>query len=377
MRRMTFKILLIDDDPEMNFILRRRLERYRLRVKDTVVIPKVDMIDVDLERADPGYWRIHTRTLRAMEKVSRQRHDLVVVDFGFADEEAKNILWGRNRVRRATREEARGRLLTVRDLSDQYAERIGRGVGASSGRNIFLTARRVVMRSFASRLAFDILGPVFPDRLDETKAAFPNAEIEAMDPRNEFYAGDEYYDYYDSERGRDFYRQLVGAFTVRVVEGQILRSFLPRDQPSHAVDRATVRRTRPLAEVDVFLSHSVADGRKARGIVRRLESHGVKAYLAARALQGGDAFSDKIRVALNSSKEVWVLVSPSSLNSEWVITEWGAAWGLGKRIVPILHGCRHHELPDRLRSLQCIDADKIDVLIKQLGSRMQERRHGA
>jgi hypothetical protein len=251
MRRMAFKILLIDDDREMNFLLRRRLERYRLRVKDTVVTPNVDIIDVDLERADPGFWRIHDRTIHAVEELSRRNHDLIITDFGFADDEAKNILWGRHRARKATREEARGRLLTIRDLSEQYAERAGIGSGASIVRNPFLTARRVVMRSFASRLAFDIVGPVFPDRLDETKAAFPNAEIEAIDPRNEFYAGDEYYDYYGSERGRDFYRQLVGAFTVRVVESQILRSSLYEDKPVKAMDGQVVKRMKSCAGVDV------------------------------------------------------------------------------------------------------------------------------
>jgi hypothetical protein len=43
------------------------------------------------------------------------------------------------------------------------------------------------------------------------------------------------------------------------------------------------------------------------------------------------------------------------LKSDWVLSEWGAAWALGKKIVPILHRCDPEKLPDRIRRRQCID----------------------
>jgi len=49
------------------------------------------------------------------------------------------------------------------------------------------------------------------------------------------------------------------------------------------------------------------------------------------------------------SEEVWLLATPESLRSEWVTTEWGVAWALGKNIVPILLGCTLNALPLRLQ----------------------------
>jgi len=51
--------------------------------------------------------------------------------------------------------------------------------------------------------------------------------------------------------------------------------------------------------------------------------------------------------------------SPSSLKSGWATTEWGAAWVLEKKIIPILHQCSVDELPERLKRLHCIDLYRI------------------
>ena len=61
-----------------------------------------------------------------------------------------------------------------------------------------------------------------------------------------------------------------------------------------------------------------------------------------------------------------MLVSPESSKSEWVISEWGAAWALGKRIVPILHRCSYDALPQRLARLHCTDLHRVRELIAQL-----------
>ena len=88
--------------------------------------------------------------------------------------------------------------------------------------------------------------------------------------------------------------------------------------------------------------------------------------MAPKVLKPGDDFAEEIRMALLGSLELWVLVSPSSASSEWVITEWGAAWALAKKIVPILHRCAHDSLPMRLQKLQCIDLHRCDELILDL-----------
>lgn len=119
---------------------------------------------------------------------------------------------------------------------------------------------------------------------------------------------------------------------------------------------------------DVFLSYSTADSKEAKMIHDKLESAKLKVFMAPKVLKPGDDFEQEIKNALIGSKELWLLVSPTSIKSEWVISEWGTAWNLNKKIVPIIHRCLPKSLPDRLRRLHCIDLHKCDELIAELRS---------
>jgi hypothetical protein len=122
-----------------------------------------------------------------------------------------------------------------------------------------------------------------------------------------------------------------------------------------------IRKQRKAAQhaFDVFLSYSDRDHAIAEHVYQTLEGAGAKVYMAPKSIQPGDDFAEELRQALVGSAELWVLVSPNSLNSEWVTTEWGAAWVLQKRIVPVLHRCDTPEIPERLRRHQNIDASAV------------------
>jgi TIR domain-containing protein len=118
------------------------------------------------------------------------------------------------------------------------------------------------------------------------------------------------------------------------------------------------------SEYDVFLSYSSKDEEEANKIYEAITFAGGKIFLASKSLRPGDDFSEKIRMALSESRELWLLVSPNSLKSDWVVSEWGAAWALGKDIVPILHRCDLEHLPERISRLHCTDFYKYPDLIK-------------
>lgn len=111
---------------------------------------------------------------------------------------------------------------------------------------------------------------------------------------------------------------------------------------------------------DIFLSYSDRDKDRAEIIHGKLSKAGQRVFMAPKELNAGDDFAEEIRKALIGSRELWLLVSPNSIKSEWVISEWGAAWMLQKRIVPILFRCSHVDLPERLRRFHCVDLDVID-----------------
>ncbi len=94
-KRITYKILMIDDDSEMNVKLHRLLSGRRVIIQDIEYQPVIEFINVDLEGPiENGYFRIHGKTITELKRVSAiKKCNLVMIDFGFADEVAKDILW--------------------------------------------------------------------------------------------------------------------------------------------------------------------------------------------------------------------------------------------------------------------------------------------
>ena len=119
----------------------------------------------------------------------------------------------------------------------------------------------------------------------------------------------------------------------------------------------------------MFLSYSSTDEKWAEKIHQALITANLHVFMSCKELSGGDNFSEQIRNALLNSREVCVLFTPNSQKSEWVLTEWGAAWALKKRIVPIIQRIDINSLPDRLRTLQVIDFSDIDHYVTQVKNR--------
>ena len=124
----------------------------------------------------------------------------------------------------------------------------------------------------------------------------------------------------------------------------------------------------PTEAFDVFLSYSSLDKDEAREIDSAVRQKSKTCFLAEKTLKPGDLFKDKIRDALTGSRQVWILVSPKSIKSDWVQREVAAAWALKKRIVPILLRCSSADLPEILSDTHAIDFHKVASLISELAS---------
>lgn len=122
-----------------------------------------------------------------------------------------------------------------------------------------------------------------------------------------------------------------------------------------SVESAKATEKVPGAQWDVFLSYSNLDRDEARQLAAGLESAGRRCFMAEEKVAPGDDFSDKIRQALKTSNEIWILLSPNSLKSLWVHREVSAAWALEKPIVPILFRCSDTDMPDFIKHIQAVD----------------------
>lgn len=108
----------------------------------------------------------------------------------------------------------------------------------------------------------------------------------------------------------------------------------------------------------VFVSYAHADAKHARRLLGELRKVSLVGWRGAADLAAGKAIASKIREALRDSSAVIVLISPRSLESSWVNLEMGAAWAMGKRIVPVIIEGEGIEalIPEPLHGLAWIDA---------------------
>ena len=87
---------------------------------------------------------------------------------------------------------------------------------------------------------------------------------------------------------------------------------------------------------DVFISYYSGDIEEAESIKNKLSKLNLTSFLAPHEIDAGANFSEKIKQSLQNSRELCLVYSSKSKNRVWVNSEWGAAWFMGKHIVPVL-----------------------------------------
>jgi hypothetical protein len=117
---------------------------------------------------------------------------------------------------------------------------------------------------------------------------------------------------------------------------------------------------------DVFLSYGSRNRDQAREIKECGDRMGVRIFMDEREIEGGDIWEERIRDALAGSRELALLATKDGLKSEWVTTEWGAAWVMQRRITPLLYRCDVDDLPRRMQQLQVLDWNNYEAYFKRV-----------
>ena len=127
-----------------------------------------------------------------------------------------------------------------------------------------------------------------------------------------------------------------------------------------------------MAKPKVFLSYASRDGGMALEFAMLLEQRGIPAFCALDTIKPGDDWNEHLRQALIDCDELILLVSPESVDSDWVLMEVGAAWVLRKRITPILLFGSPADLPSNLQRMQYATLTSVgswEGLLKQIYAR--------
>ena len=109
-----------------------------------------------------------------------------------------------------------------------------------------------------------------------------------------------------------------------------------------------------IQDIKIFISYSSEDKADAEKLAKILKEVGVDYFLDIKDVNWGDNIHVSIDNALSECTDLVVIISPASLQSQWVPYEIGSASALKKRILPYLtHPSLLHSLPSYLKIFHC------------------------
>jgi hypothetical protein len=129
----------------------------------------------------------------------------------------------------------------------------------------------------------------------------------------------------------------------------------------------------------VFISHGWHDRWIARQMARLVQEVGATPFIDIFDLKKGDRIEERIREELPRCNELVALLTPWSVERNWVWTEIAAAWIMRKRFVAVLYGLTFDEVDSERGGAACLSVtnvatlDEFDAYITELRTRISEQ----
>ena len=128
----------------------------------------------------------------------------------------------------------------------------------------------------------------------------------------------------------------------------------------------------------VFLSCAGTDlfvARMCAKLIKERSQGAAATFLYDKSIEGGQAIPDEVRRSIQECDEFLLLLTPDSVNRQWVMIELGAALAFEKRIVAILHHIGPKKIPEIMQSKKAFNLNDFDSLyLKELLHRVRDHR---
>lgn len=112
--------------------------------------------------------------------------------------------------------------------------------------------------------------------------------------------------------------------------------------------------------VRIFLSYAAADRSYAQQLRNILSQHPNVQIFTTEMLNAGEDWESVLKEELSNCDKFLVVLSPTSVDSKWVLHELGAAWAIGKPIIPIVTNKEvTFKIPVSISHLQIIEIKDI------------------
>jgi hypothetical protein len=130
-------------------------------------------------------------------------------------------------------------------------------------------------------------------------------------------------------------------------------------------------------DYQVFVSHATADKWIAKVICEKIEAIGASTFRDDRDINGGDDIPEEIRRQIKQSREMVVLLTPKSVDRQWVLLEIGAAWGWRKnfRVVAILDHVDISPIPEMIKSKKVIYINDFENYLNEITIRINKAKN--
>jgi len=127
----------------------------------------------------------------------------------------------------------------------------------------------------------------------------------------------------------------------------------------------------PMRQYKVFFSHSSRDKWICIRIAMLLAEHRVQSHLDAFDFDAGRNIGEEVKQGIRQSNELLVLLSPASVDSDWVKHEAGIADAYDLPITLVLLHVTLEQRPAPLIGLLAISMDELDSYAERLGKKLE------
>lgn len=124
-------------------------------------------------------------------------------------------------------------------------------------------------------------------------------------------------------------------------------------------------------QYNIFLSHSSQDKWICIRIARLLSDHGIHSHLDAFDFEAGRNIGEEVKKGIRDSNELLVLLSPASIQSDWVKHEAGIADAYDLPITLVLLHVTLDQRPEPLKGLLSISMDELDSFAERLRKKLE------
>lgn len=156
----------------------------------------------------------------------------------------------------------------------------------------------------------------------------------------------------------------------------VLHRLRTDDHPEHVISDFMMEANKIVETPRLFISYATDDHQLAEEIADLCRRANIGTFVANIDIPPGTDWYNRLGDEIRQADELLVIISQRSIHSPWVMIEVGAAWALGKGIIPAVLYENIDSLPEPIKRFQAqkiISTTQRKNLVKKIAQRMHNQ----